>query len=151
MQIKYKTAICSRCEKEKLIVNKSRKLCLFCNQKASLERAQLRRKERILNGKELDKSKLAKFYKDFYNTHPTKRCFETNEPIRSYRSWNCHHLLEKKDYPQYAFIDEICVLLTLEMHSLWHSLSNENRAKKMPNTYNQYLLIKNKYNNESSN
>ena len=145
MQIKYLKGICKRCNKEKIIINKSKKLCLYCNQKASIERSQLRKKERIKQGKDVDKSKLTKFYKDFYENHPTRTCFETNEPIVYYRSWNCHHLLEKKDYPQYAFIDEICVLLTLEMHALWHSLLEEDRPIKMPKTYKQYLLIKNKY------
>lgn len=148
MQIKYKTGLCSVCEKERLIVNKSKKLCLFCNQKASVERSRIRRKERIAQGKELDKSKLARFYKKFYEQHPTKTCFETDEPITSYKSWNCHHLLEKKNYPQYAFLIDICVLLTLEMHALWHSLDEQNRAEKMPRTYKQYMIIKSKYDNE---
>lgn len=99
-----------------------------------------------MNGKDVDSSKLTKFYKDFYIKHQTKCCFETDEFIGNYRSWNCHHLLEKKKYPQYALLDDICVLLTLEMHSLWHSLNDEDKAKKMPKTYAQYLLIKNKYN-----
>lgn len=146
MRIKYKNDICSGCSKDRLIVNKSKKLCLFCNQKASVERSRIRRKERIAQGKELDKSKLARFYKKFYEEHPTKTCFETNEPITNYRSWNCHHLLEKRHYPQYAFLNDICVLLTLEMHALWHSLDEQNRCEKMPKTYKQYMTIKEKYN-----
>lgn len=145
MQQKFKEGVCKQCNKLKLITNKSKQLCLHCNQIQSLKRTLARRNLKIQAGKVVDLSKMAKFYKEFWAVTP-HYCFETNQPLYTYRAWHVHHLLEKKDYPQYALNNDVCVLLTLQQHALWHSLTDSDRAIKMPKTYKKYLEIKQKYN-----
>lgn len=148
IKIKYKLGICKGgCSTtEKIIYNKSKGLCYYCNVKAMVKRQNDRRKMKIEKGLALDSNKLQSFYKSFYKQHPTKRCFETNEEILYFKSWNCHHLLEKHKYPHLAYNVDICVLLTLEQHRLWHDIDDEKRKELMPKTYEQYCKIKNKYN-----
>lgn len=146
MQVKLKQGICSSCGKDKLIINKSKKLCFICNNKASMARQALRKAKRIADGKAVDLTKMARFYKTFWRNSKQHVCFETGEPLYVYRAWHVHHLLEKKDYPHLAYNEDICVLLTLNQHALWHSLTDEDRAIKMPKTYAKYLQLKQKYN-----
>jgi hypothetical protein len=141
--VTYKKGICNNCGKEKLIVIKSRKLCYICSAKVSAQRTYERK---LKKGTLLDYSKLKQFYADFYNNHPTQICFETGVKIYNGKHFNVHHVLEKKDYPEHMFNTDICVLLTLEAHSLWHSLSNIDRQLKMPKTYCKLLELKKKYN-----
>ena len=140
---KYKQGICSGCGKEKLIIVKSKRLCYYCKLKESIKRTKERK---IKKGKYIDYDKLGTFYKQFYEQHPTRRCFESGQPIYNGKPWNCHHVLEKKHYPEHIFNSDVCVLLTLELHSLWHTLSDEDRATKMPKTYARYLELLEKYN-----
>lgn len=142
MIAKYKTGVCKGCGKEKLIVVKSKKLCYYCNIKASIQRTKERK---IKKGTYLDYDKLGTFYREFYEQHPTKRCYESDRYIRNGKHWNVHHVLEKRQYPEHIFNSDVCVLLTLELHSLWHTLSDEDRAIKMPKTYNRYLELLDKY------
>lgn len=142
MQIKYKIGVCGDCGKEKLIVVKSKKLCYYCSLKQQRKRTITRKK---LRGTYVDNSKLTKFYKEFYDNHPTKKCFESDEFISNYKSWNCHHIIEKAKHPEFTFNEEVCVLLTLEKHALWHSLTEENRELKMPKTYQRYLELKEQF------
>lgn len=142
MQIKYKKGICAACGKEKLITQKSKKLCYYCQAKASAKRS-IERK--IKQGKFIDKSALLKFYESFYNKQPEKICFETGVPIPNFRIWNVHHVLEKHKYPEYTFNEDVCVLLTLEQHSLWHGLNDSDKQIKMPKTWKKYQQLMNNH------
>jgi len=144
MTPKYKTGVCKGCGKEKLIIVKSKSLCYYCKIKASAQRTKERK---IKKGTSLDYGKLATFYREFYERHPTRKCFESGRFIYDGKHWNVHHCLEKKRYPEHIFNPDVCVLLTLQLHSLWHTLSEEDRKIKMPKTYTRYLELLEKYNN----
>lgn len=146
MQQKLKNGICKGCGKSTLIVQKSKGLCLLCNTKLSLERQRQRKLLKINKGIIVDPKRINIFYQNFWNTQPIKICYETGVPLYTFKSWHVHHLLEKKDYPQYAYNMDVCVLLSLESHSLWHSLIEIDRKLRMPKTYEQYLKTKHKYN-----
>lgn len=142
----YQKGDCSKCGRNRLIANKSKKLCVFCNKLASIERTKERKKKLIEQGKAIDYDKLNDFYLDFWNSFEEKKCFETGENLYQFNKWHIHHILEKRDYPQHALNEDVCVLLSLEQHSLWHSLSEERKKALMPKTYKRYLELIEKYN-----
>ena len=146
MRIKYEQDICWGCDLPKLITHKGLHLCTSCNQKrlAKLYRARL--KERIKSGKITDKQRLARFFKKYWRDHIERRCFESDEKLYSYRSWHLHHLLPKEDYSEYAYNTDNIIYLSLEMHALWHSLTDNERQQQMPKTWAAYVKIKTKYN-----
>lgn len=139
MKISYKRGSCSECERDDvLIVQKSLKLCSFCNAKRLTKRYNEKRKDKVTAGEKADKTKLVKFYKEVWDRNPPL-CYETGERLWNYNKWHVHHVLEKQDYPHLAFDHDVCVLLTLEQHSLWHSIAPSDRPKKMPKTFKKYL------------
>lgn len=145
MIIKYKKGICSDCGQEKTIYHKSRKLCSSCNSKRLAKKAKERYISNVEKDKALDYKKLDKFYKEFWDSNKVKECYETKKPLYKFHKWHVHHLIEKHLYPQAAFDFENCVLLTLEQHSLWHHITDKRKQIMMPNTYERYLKIKEKY------
>lgn len=145
MQIKYNKGICAKCGKDKVIVNKSKKLCLWCNSMAAKARTIARQAKRIATGKQVDKNALKSFYHQFWKAQHEHICFESGERLFTFRNWHIHHVLHKEDYPEHANNMDVCILLTLEFHALWHSLAPSDRAKKMPKTYERYLQLKQKY------
>jgi hypothetical protein len=145
MQVKYKIGLCKGCELEKLIYHKGKKLCSTCNQKRLSKEAEARRKLKIAEGKALDFDKLKIFYKQFWDNQKEKICYETNEKLYEFNKWHVHHLLEKDKYMEAAYDFDNCVLLTLQQHSLWHGLTDKEKEKQMPKTYEKYLKIKEKY------
>lgn len=145
MKIKYKTGICSGCGKDKLITNKSKNLCTFCNQNRLQKKSKERYNKKVQEGKAIDYKKLDQFYLDFWNAQKEKICYETQQPITTFNKWHIHHLLEKDKHIEYAYNFDNCVLLTLEQHHLWHGLCMEDKAKLMPRTYQKYMEIKEKY------
>lgn len=145
MKIKYRNGICSDCGGDKLIVQKSKKLCFTCNRKRLSNLAEEKRKKKIQEGKVLDYNELQDFYKAFWKSQPEKICFETGKPLFKFHKWHVHHLLEKSKYPQAAFDFDNCVLLNLEQHSLWHHLTEKRKEIMMPRTFEKYLKIKEKY------
>lgn len=147
MRIKYKEGICSRCNKPKLIVNKSKKLCLYCNNTVRLQRSLAKQK---LKKQYVATDKMEDFYKTFWKSQPEKRCFETGQQIYKYNKWHIHHILHKNIYPEHTLNPDVCVLLTLEMHSLWHTIAESDRKKLMPHTYNRFLELKHKYYEQSN-
>lgn len=145
MHIKLEVKICKGCGLPKTITNKSKCLCLICNLKRLAKLSYARKKKQVEKGDRINPMKLNTFFALFWASHTKKVCFESGEPIYNYTKSNCHHLLEKSKYPQFALINENCVLLTWAQHNLWHSLTEEKRAEQMPNTYQRYLQIKDKY------
>lgn len=143
---KLKTGICKRCGNNKIIINKSKGLCLYCNNLASIKRSRERRLIRIQKGLVVDLNKVNKFYKKFWDSQTIKNCYETDVPLYTYNKWHVHHVLPKKQYPQYVYNLDICVLLSLQQHDLWHKLTDKDREIKMPKTYSKYLELKQKYN-----
>jgi hypothetical protein len=146
---RYPIAICTGkgliqgCGKSKPIVHKSLKLCFYCNVNRLRKLSEARRKKR---GSFIDYPKLQKFYKQFWDSQVYKRCFETGEPLPFFRNWFCHHVLDKKHYPEHTYNQEVMVLLTLEVHSDWHASTEEDKAIKHPKTYAKLCELRNKYN-----
>ena len=143
---KFKVGICKGCNKPKLIIHKGKGLCLTCNQKAAFERSKQRRFIKIQNGLAIDLTEVNKFYKRFWDLQTNKVCYETGVPLYRFNKWHVHHLIEKGKHPEHALNTDVCILLTLQQHALWHSLSNKSRELQMPNTYKKYIELKQKYN-----
>lgn len=142
MQIKYKSDVCKSCGKRRLIVIKSKKLCYYCNEKRKIQKT----KERLLKkGITKKYEELNIFYKKVWDSTNPKICYETGVKILRYKKWHIHHVLEKSKYPEHIFNPSVCVLLTLQQHSLWHTLNNEQRQKQMPKTYNKFIELKKQY------
>ena len=140
-----KSGVCSNCNEEKIIYHKSKKLCKICNLKRLSKQSHERQKKKIAEGKALDYNKLNTFYKQFWDLQKDKKCYETDEIIITFHKWHVHHLLEKNRFKEAAYDFDNCVLLTLQQHSLWHGLTDEERQKQMPKTYKKYLEMKQKY------
>lgn len=142
MQQKYKLGICSCHGKERLIYNKRKNQCYYGYVAESRKRTLERKRKK---GTLIDKVALQKFYKQFWDSQPVKVCYETEEPLFKFRSWHVHHIIEKAPHPEHIFNMDVCVLLTLQMHRLWHDLAEEDRPIQMPKTYARYIELKNKY------
>lgn len=118
-----------------------------CNNKAAAKRSFERKKANVNKNKEFT-DKLKGFYKIAWDSIPNKVCYETGVPIYTFNKWHIHHVLEKKYYPEHIFNTDVCILLTLEMHALWHSIAPSDRSIKMPKTWAKYNELLNKYTNE---
>lgn len=119
-----------------------------CNAKAGAKRTAQRKKIKTVKNKEFSKA-LDTFYKIVWDNTPLKVCYETNDTLYAFNKWHVHHVLEKKYYPEHVLNQDVCVLLSLEAHALWHGLAPSDRQKKMPKTWAKYIeLIKN-YTNEN--
>lgn len=151
MQIKYKYGYCNACGDWKLIIHKSLHLCFTCNEKRKTKKYAERRKKRVGEGQKADKAALTKFYREVWDRHTEHKCYESGERLWVYRKWHVHHLLHKEDYPELAFNHDICILLSLEQHALWHTISPSDRKLKMPKTYAKYLEILKKYDRDKYN
>jgi hypothetical protein len=144
MKISYKRGTCQgECGREDvLIVQKTLKLCQFCNQKRLTKRYNQKRNLKVKQG---EKAKVPEsYYKKVWAANP-KVCFESGQPLYSYKNWHVHHCLHKEDYPHYALYDDVCVLLSLEYHALWHALAPSDRQRRMPNTHKRYIELCIKY------
>lgn len=144
--IKYSLGTCLECGKIKLITNKRKHLCMYCNSKILMKKSLDRKKEKISKGLIVDPAKMSTFYKEFMVANQPHVSYETGDAITNCRPWNIHHLLEKKDYPNLALNHDVCIYLTLAEHSTWHQLSNKSRQEQFPNSYAKYLQLKEKYN-----
>ncbi len=64
---------------------------------------------------------LKKFCDQWYESHPTKRCFECNSRILFPTKMNFHHCIKKSDADKYnieiALNSDVLVLVCLEDHS----------------------------------
>jgi hypothetical protein len=141
MKINYKEGLCSECGDIKLIVQKSLSLCTKCNNRRLTKRYSENRKKK--QQPEQD-ARLNKFYREFWDSRE-HISFESASPLFTYHKWYVHHVLDKKDYPELMFNQDICVLLTLEEHHSWHSIAFSDRKKKLPKTYKRYLELLKKY------
>lgn len=144
MKISYKKGTCKGdCGREDvLIVNKSLCLCQWCNQKRLVKRYNENRNKKVKNG---TKARVPEsFYKKVWNNQP-HFCYETGEPLYTYRNWHVHHVLHKEDYPEHALNPDVCVLLSLDVHATWHNLAPSDRPKYMPKTYKRYIELLIKY------
>jgi hypothetical protein len=145
MRIKYNKGTCAECkEPDKLIVQKSLHICQSCNQKRLTKRYREKRQTKVQSNEKADKTKLTSFYREVWDANPPL-CFETGDRLWTFRNWNVHHILHKEDFPELAFNHDICVLLTLEMHSKWHTIAPSDRPKMMPKTYRRYLELCEQY------
>jgi hypothetical protein len=141
LKIKYKEGICNECGETKLIVQKSLGLCTRCNQRRLTKRYNENRKKKQEPEYE---AKLNKFYRDVWDNN-TPVCYESGSPLFRYHKWHVHHILDKQHYPNHIFNHDVCVLLSLEKHSLWHTLAPSDRKTQMPKTYQRYLELLKKY------
>lgn len=149
MRIKYEEGICSECGLPKLITQKSLCLCTGCNQKRLTKRYNENKKKRYTDGRKADKEKLQTFYRQVWDSMEGKHiCYESSSQLWKFNKWHVHHVLDKESYPDLAFNIDVCVLLTLEQHALWHNLAPSDRRKKMPKTYSKYLELLKKYDKE---
>lgn len=46
--------------------------------------------------------RLQQFGRDWYDSHPTKRCYECDERILVYTKMNGHHIIPKRDQDRYS-------------------------------------------------
>lgn len=117
----YQKGVCSNCNSERLIVNKAKRLCLGCNKKASIQRSIERKKRKIANGEEIDPSKLAIFYQQYWNRYSDRYCVECGIELKKFNRWHIHHLIPKKNWKDYeediVYNDDNCVFVCLECHS----------------------------------
>lgn len=88
---------------------------------------------------------LEPFYKAVWEMLPHV-CYETGQQLYNYHNYHVHHLLEKKYYPAYKLNHDVCVLLTLEQHSRWHTLPPSELEAKMPKCWAKLQELKQKYN-----
>lgn len=145
MRVTYKKGICSKCGEVNIIYNKSKKLCPRCNTLRLVLLAKEREKKKIDSGRAIDYKLIDKFYKKFWDSQVNKVCFETGEKLYKFHKWHVHHLIPKKKRVDLAYNFDNCVLLTLEMHSLFHSLSRKDLKEKMPKTYERLTQIEKMY------
>jgi len=145
MKINYKYGICSDCGRESLIVQKALCLCQFCNSKRLTKKYAENRKKKVEKGTKA--SVPDRFYKMVWamNDHV---CYETGEPLYTYHKALVHHVLHKEDYPELALKLDVCVLLTWQAHSNWHTMAKSDRKDKMPKTWAKYLELCKQYNLE---
>jgi 5-methylcytosine-specific restriction endonuclease McrA len=82
----------------------------------SIPKMSVKRKERTEEDKQLLHAD-DEFYKDIWssNTHVCANCL--NNLQQKFERWNFHHLLPKKDYPQFRHDIRNIVILCLECHS----------------------------------
>lgn len=118
-------------------------MCFNCSQKASIARSKARKK--LKEPKEAKKyENLEPFYKQVWEMQH-KVCYESGQQLYNYHNWHVHHLLEKKHYPEYKLNPDVCVLLTLEQHSKWHTLPPSELETKMPKCWAKLQELKQKY------
>jgi hypothetical protein len=118
MQIKYEEGICLECGLLKIIVHKSKCLCYLClnklRTKKYMKSTESRRKQ-----KGISSSKDKQFYEQIWKERG-HICYETGKflgetpslPISFYM----HHLLEKRNYPQYRYEKWNIVMLHPDIH-----------------------------------
>lgn len=140
----YVKGICAGCDTERLIVNKSKKLCLGCNKKASIQRSRIRREKRIAEGEDIDPLKLALFYQSYWNRHPIRYCVECGVELKNFKRWHIHHLIPKRDFKEYeddiVFADSNCVYVCLQCHS-----QAESDVSKTQNIQERYKIACNTF------
>ena len=54
---------------------------------------------------------------------------------------NCHHVLNKKDYPNFRLYDRNIILITREEHDLIHAGTKEKRENYAKKIFDEYGLI----------
>ena len=116
--MKYNSGICRGCENEKLIINKTHNLCLFCNQKRLYKKPKPKKRkatgekiifEEIWNERNHIcincKVHLGNEAKTFYFSHilpkgrfPQLRLIKSNIQLLCYDCHYAHDFKEKKDY-----------------------------------------------------
>lgn len=139
---KGKIVECNNCHKQKPLYSKG--LCASCYGYA---------RNKVYQARQVGKYKakyndMEAFYQKFWNSQTDKKCFECGNKLWIYKNYNVHHIAYKSKYPQYSNQEDVCVLLCLECHSKWHAISKLKLEQEMPNTYNRFLELKNKYNIE---
>lgn len=104
---KYKEGICSGCGKEKLITQKRLNLCSWCNQDRLRKKSLEKTKHRYQS--------LKKFYKDYWDKHENRECYECGKELLVYRNWHIAHIIPKREQKNYSIditynYDNICYL-----------------------------------------
>jgi hypothetical protein len=60
------------------------------------------------------------FYNKIWNSRPRK-CFETGEQLWGFSTAYFHHVLEKETHPEYRYLDENVILVSLDTHNQVHN------------------------------
>lgn len=107
------------------------------------------KKEAQKEQKKQEDIELSKFCQEWYDRHPTKRCFECDNKIFNYKPHNGHHIIGKKYADKYN-IDIVCseenlVLLCLTDHSkaetnIDHAPKVKELTEKTYKAFEKYLI-----------
>lgn len=99
--------------------------------------------------KKSDAIELHKYCLQWYEEHPTKRCYECDGRILIYTKMNCHHLIPKKDQDKYS-VDltlntDNMVLLCLQDHSkcetnIDHAPRTKELTEQTYKAFEKYLI-----------
>lgn len=143
---KFSVGLCSECGNANMLVNKSLKLCIGCNQKRLYKQSLERKKIKIKDGKIINPSRLDKFYKQYWDTNKERFCYECGCPLYVYKKWHIHHVIPKRHFLKYLPIDivynnDFCIYLCLEHHA-----QAETNLDKVPLTKELTIKIKEKCN-----
>lgn len=90
---------CIECKQSKPLYAK--KLCMSCYIKGRNKVYQERHKKKISENKTLDKTKLQEFYKEYWNTHEPRTCYECGQQLYKFKSWHILHIIPKRLYKNY--------------------------------------------------
>lgn len=137
--IKQKKKICKECNTEQYIFSKG--LCKKCAAKSYKKPKQVSSKQQEkLDKNKIDTELMKKCFQLFYKNHPTKCCEQCDKKITELRTYNVHHLLEKRNYLEYKFDLNNFMLLCADCHSTYESIMKGDKIIEQLNE------IKEKYN-----
>lgn len=148
MRVTYKKGICSGCEDEKLIVHKSKKLCLYCLRKSKIVKASSFKKSSIKQKFRKPTGEL-ELFKQIWEERPHVSQI-SNEPLESFNIFYFSHILTKQSYPGYRLKKENIWIVTPSEHREWETGSREDSkwdkkkemAEKLKAQYNREHKVK---------
>ena len=140
MMIKQKKKVCKVCNTEQFIFSK--KMCKSCSLKSGKRLRQVSDKQLVKIEKEkLERSEMLLVFEQFYEKHITKSCGECGKSITELRTYNVHHLLEKRNYPEFKFDTDNLMLLCGDCHSTYEtSFKGDKIIERLNNLKENYNL-----------
>lgn len=140
--IKQKKKICISCNTKQFIFSK--KMCKSCSLKNGKKIKQISDKQLVKIQDRKDETKLMILvFEKFYENHTTKSCEQCGKKITELRTYNVHHLLEKRNYPEYKFDTDNLMLLCGDCHSTYEtSLKGDKIIEKLNKLKEQYDITR---------
>jgi 5-methylcytosine-specific restriction endonuclease McrA len=138
--IKQKKKLCKSCDTEQYIFSKG--LCKRCSVKPYKKIKQVSDKQLVkIEGKKEDTKLMLLVFDQFYKKHLIKSCEQCGKKITELRTYNVHHLLEKRNYPEFKFDTNNLMLLCGDCHSTYEtSLKGDKIIERLNNLKEKYNL-----------